>query len=969
MAGVMLLATGVVYNVIGIRKRWFHIFLSSAYLGALAVAVLIVYVMTLPVNDAVQGAYLVAVTVTGFILGGISLIFTDVTEGLGCLLGGYCVSMWFLVLKPGGLITSTGGKAAFITTCIVVAFALSFIPFTRVHALMYASAFSGATVLILGIDCFARAGFKEFWLYIWGLNTNLFPLNTTTYPHTRGIQVEIAAIILLAICGVISQEKLWRVVKKRQEEKAAIRDEQSRRHDEAEEAVGRRVEQDLSRERVRWEGIYGDGGSPPLKPDSGFGEDVESLRKGSGSVGETRDTGKGGGTMEMTDLGPSQHSSDAEKDATVLAPVQQNIVTVRVAPEEDDMDSISPAAAPGLSSPPPAHSPATPRAGVSFQFTDNHQRRHSTVASDAARTSIAVPPAIVPLPFRIPETMDKDEDDHRSSVATITESVRNSRRRSKRFSASSALKRLSGGTSRRSQAMSEDEESLVIPHEDYDRASSIAATVDDLTNDQASLAPSRFGLRSDEDEDGTAKEDGSGSGKSGDADRTASADEHSTAEDVEGPRQAKGASSDVMTASSNSVNAGIPRSIVAGRSVKSVAPSEVSLPLSLGDLKAQMPTRMSKTVMVFRTNEWAKHLGVADEPAVEEINDTFSQEGSKMEVPAPVDVEDLQRTADSAPAPLLPRRVSEAPASYDRPQLSRFSSVNTSRTSVVASGPVSLPHSPSGTTLQRQSVLQRSASQSSLAAGSAHGMTPMHSSTSLPLPHAAVLPHGFRSSSSPVVHGPLIESAVEERPTQGYLRRQLPVPNPSETLIAKRDTLIRSKYSSMFIPAPSPVPELTPSDSASIFSAQTSRLDEEDMTLSERRTLIQQVQLQQARRSPAVVVGAKEGFDAHMPKRDSTMDPMRRESMLAQFRQSISEDLGASQQPQAAIESRRMSMINDHRQRRMSQQQAVMASKMRNDVFDERMRRGEMLDLHKESMRKMQANANKRASQFGVNLG
>jgi hypothetical protein len=31
--------------------------------------------------------------------------------------------------------------------------------------------FSAATAIILGIDCFTRAGYKEFWIYVWGKST------------------------------------------------------------------------------------------------------------------------------------------------------------------------------------------------------------------------------------------------------------------------------------------------------------------------------------------------------------------------------------------------------------------------------------------------------------------------------------------------------------------------------------------------------------------------------------------------------------------------------------------------------------------------------------------------------------------------------------------------------------------------------------------------------------------------------
>ena len=71
-----------------------HIFLSTGSLASLSVTVLVIYIMNPPVSDAIQGAYVVAVVITGLILGGVAVVFPEVTEGLGCLLGGFCLSMW-----------------------------------------------------------------------------------------------------------------------------------------------------------------------------------------------------------------------------------------------------------------------------------------------------------------------------------------------------------------------------------------------------------------------------------------------------------------------------------------------------------------------------------------------------------------------------------------------------------------------------------------------------------------------------------------------------------------------------------------------------------------------------------------------------------------------------------------------------------------------------------------------------------
>ena len=124
--------------------------------------------MNPPASDALQGDFLVASVVTGCIFGGLCLIFHEISQGLGCALGGFCLSMWFLSLKDGGLVESKTGKIIFIAACTGATSVLAATKWTRNYGLIASLPFAGATAAVLGIDCFARAGLKEFWIYIWG---------------------------------------------------------------------------------------------------------------------------------------------------------------------------------------------------------------------------------------------------------------------------------------------------------------------------------------------------------------------------------------------------------------------------------------------------------------------------------------------------------------------------------------------------------------------------------------------------------------------------------------------------------------------------------------------------------------------------------------------------------------------------------------------------------------------------------
>jgi hypothetical protein len=56
VAGVVLVFTGLTYLLIGIKAKRLNVFFSSGYLTNLAVTVLIIFVITPPVSNAVQGA-------------------------------------------------------------------------------------------------------------------------------------------------------------------------------------------------------------------------------------------------------------------------------------------------------------------------------------------------------------------------------------------------------------------------------------------------------------------------------------------------------------------------------------------------------------------------------------------------------------------------------------------------------------------------------------------------------------------------------------------------------------------------------------------------------------------------------------------------------------------------------------------------------------------------------------------------
>ncbi|KKY38652.1 hypothetical protein UCDDA912_g01345 [Diaporthe ampelina] len=303
--------------------------------------------MNPPISDGVQGAYVVAATGTGLLLGGGALVFKEVTECLACLLGGFCLAMWLLTLKEGGLLGSGGAGV----TIFIAVF----------------SAAGGATAVVIGIDCFSRAGLKEYWAWIWDINDNLFPFGADTYPLTRGIRVEQAITIIISMIGLVSQNKLWLIVKEHRARKEEERIRAEAENQEHEANVGRDVERANASERKQWEAVYGGKGpmGVHMSEDSGVG-DIYNERKPRNSGTTTTATATRRSTIDereeiemaeipiaqeerasdaVTEL-PGGHQPDPPKPKTAAEKVldrnADGMVTVRVA--VDDVTAGSPAA-------------------------------------------------------------------------------------------------------------------------------------------------------------------------------------------------------------------------------------------------------------------------------------------------------------------------------------------------------------------------------------------------------------------------------------------------------------------------------------------------------------------------------------------------------------------------------------------------------------------------------------------------
>lgn len=959
--------------------------------------VLIIYVMNPPVSKAIQGAYFVAVLMTGAVFGGGSCLFADVTEGLGCLLGGFCLSMWFLVLKPGGLVTSTAGKAILISSFTLGAFGLYISHLTRPYGLIGSISFAGATVIVLGVDCFSRAGLKEFWLYLWDLNEGLFPIKySTPYPITRGIRVEIACIILLCLLGIMSQMKIWKIIKSRRDQKAAAQRKEDERRDLAEENLGRKLEEGNGQELAIWEEVYGDKESTKRNHvDSGVGTDEPgSLRKVSiGGAGSREMRNSGTESMAMSNLeGTTNASSERasmEGVRTDLKMTPVRIVQEKVSQGASEENSPRSLEQPKYLSPPSTGAPATqrlpevaPKPSVVVSFAEDSSAKETSEEERGPKKSGPLPgPKIVPLPFTVPEPGTQDDDDA-SSIATFAPSEHLPpslehlpARSSKRYSGGSILHSLSRKSRRLSSNDVPSEEGLIEDDEDEenDRASSVAATID---SDQDS-------------DDGNPGRQSSKILPSGANPDPTPELRHQLSKNPIPPEVQKEENFDrerrPVSLTLQAVNPSEEQ--VENNSVVSPEASDsASKPARLSRL---LPEGTSKVVMAFRTNEWAKHLEAAETPeppALDGLSRANNSEGvdvvAKEEPAAPLFLQELQQTALTAePAPIYGERSHEnsnrRSASKDQLQDRR------------RSRPTATPRQSSSGKNKERSVIQTSLQniQTKKEASNSSALKPTPSQLSLNSRQA------LRSSSTPVTSSPLVGSPIEEGVESSFAPRFTPSP---QHLMSHRESMMRSKASSISlnqntsstslnrnasstsinrnassssiglnISSSSPHPTIS-SDS---LPSQNATLDQDDIPLSQRKSYLQQQQLsqypsrtsllQQSSQQPGRVIPAQHATLSSHPNRSSS-GPSPRESILSAWRSSLKVD-SPNQEAVQEIEARRSEMLNEKRRASNSQQLSALveAGRRESGLMDRGMKRSDLQEKHREAMRRMQAGANK----------
>lgn len=761
---------------------------------------------------------------------------------------------------------------------------------------------------------------------------------------TRGIKVEVAGIILLFLLGLATQLKLAKVVEQRREQKDAHRMEQEKDLEREETAAGQRVEQDIQNERVKWEKVYG-GGKSQTTIVSGAAS-VDTLGKSFGSVREKRVSGIS--SVELSEMSPTREAYSSKQPRT----------TVTAASPEDTADEIHRVRS------------NTKRSSAAGRMPSTSSRRSARLSAGPSpeirpigfsQNSLLPPaPEVVPLPFRIPGIEVEGPRSSRGSLSAIEDSYLNYKRLgSKRGSGISYQRKSIGNVPE--ATVSEEE---LIDNYESDKDSSVAATFDELDQDDMSLSamtvprspmdadfsqisprPSHRGSFDPVSPVDVPLDIGSEAASTGvRPNRTAlSPGEHrngrlaavsEASEMVKGSRDAATKSGEAALTTENLPNKGQDT-----KTKRQSATTDSQAP-TIENLTERLPENVSKVVLQYRTNEWAKHLELAETPEQDglaeppspgvKVDTNFENESSKERTPlSPV----VDPDTFLAPARPVSKRASTSPSGQERPR--------------TASAKQSVQP------LQASPVMSRKESARAVSRPTTGQQTPPMSSMSRNSSAVKLQPAPISTNTSnysnPMLDQPLVESPVESPAEKGRVGKMKRVGSdavpPKETLLTQRDGQLKSKPRSKGFSSSSP---------------NLVQCGFEKVSSSQRK--------QQSRAGPVRTPSRQDSrpvvkqFDSHQPLRaPNAVSQEKRTDLLNGWHESLRQE---QQQAKALVaqapigeEARMARLIQEKRQRQFMADQEQLAKATRDNTLDHMMRNGNMIDVHKQRLRNMQAGA------------
>ena len=695
------------------------------------------------------------------------------------------------------------------------------------------------------------------------------------------MRAELACTIIIAICGIISQLKLWKVVKERKAKKEEERLQEQAQRDQRDSQYGRAIETNNEMSLATWEAVYGDkqhgGGSTNTDASSS----VNNWKK-SASVKE-REIGPFELT-EVTAMG-SRAAYAGRGDKALINESPQRMV------------------APGTE---PGHNEDGSRHNSNDFDQDYNGQYMRTVAgpsgSSASSQAGLISPASetdVKMPYQLRAVPDLGNREA-TNRGMPSESVH-------------------------------DWDAFDITRVDDDGASSIAATADEDPDFDA-LSVKRFSMYSH-----------AAARKSEEIPPVPAfnSEDHVTTDIPAKSTEAGERSIEATPAGNDSDGAAVhdmdaaQTASVSGRSDQA-AKEESQAVRELNE--SNLPRSISRVAMVYRTNEWAKHIAEADQPA--------DHEEAPSDEPA-VQVDTLRPVDDGAP-------LAGADSTEEIPR----------PVDVRALSPMQMPPPVfrSASTLQRANLPGDQRGQVRSSSRAYPSQLPPNSFAR----HQSAI---MRSQSQPMLQQSQIEPLAPSTPAD------------DSNLMDERNVRLSNKPSTVNfnqIRSFSPLPALRPTSPA--LNAQAQQSGEIDRGVSPfidgRVTPQQSQRAEETLRHRASLLKRPSSsldinnqpvlHDSHQPKRSSTIDPNRQSAMHTQWRQSLQQDSalnGLVRQNSANLvaerDRARQSMMHQMQHRNSIQFREEEQKKKRESQMERAMRTTDLADRHQNALRKMQAQAHK----------
>ncbi|OXM79407.1 hypothetical protein C364_02904 [Cryptococcus neoformans Bt63] len=303
IAGAVLILSGIPVAVLGGKNRWSSLAIASGQALFLFALVMILRFGVQPnlappsphpPSPTLRGLYLLACLISSFIGAGFGIFFFNFTKYAISAAGGFTFGWFLLALREGGLITSVVGRWALLGALTVVAFIASLPKWSNDLMTLVSTAWIGATAFVLGVDCYSRAGLKEFYIYNLGFH-DLFPtLGGAKYPLTQTMIIELGILCAVVLIGAAIQ---FRVIGLLQKRLNRIRAEEEARIEADEVSKAAERFKNVGAELVEWEEKYGG------KPRS------ESEHNGTEKCGSVRDVSSPSGPCAVTLTADGSRSS------------------------------------------------------------------------------------------------------------------------------------------------------------------------------------------------------------------------------------------------------------------------------------------------------------------------------------------------------------------------------------------------------------------------------------------------------------------------------------------------------------------------------------------------------------------------------------------------------------------------------------------------------------------------------------